>query len=400
MGKMNTINSNSIADIEFKLKWKSTDATHNDSSLVMVNFWRDILPEPVAQSLLGTGKNEEKYFYFDPGDLVDPFDPRKQISIAHENFDKSRALPAFGRFYPKGVLKGLYNVFPQNMSPVRCTGVGEENVKIDLNHPLAPFSLELTARVHEIYEKPFDRGGQCRELKNEIATGPGMQARCQGQPTDFFKNNPFGRTDETGDELFYKKPRFVNHLDQRAIDTISEIYGRFISPDTEVLDLMSSWCSHVPASSCPRKMTGLGMNSEELAENPQLSDYIVYDLNKSPRLPFEDNSFDTIICTASVEYLTKPFEIFKDAARILRPGGMMIHTFSNRWFPPKAISLWSRLHEFERMGLVAEYFHKSGGFCDLATYSSRGWDRPETDKYFPDQAQSDPVFAVWASVLT
>jgi len=120
-------------------------------------------------------------------------------------------------------------------------------------------------------------------------------------------------------------------------------------------------------------------------------------LNAQPQLPFADGSFDCVICTVSVEYMTRPVAVFRDIARILKPGGRLVHTFSNRWFPPKAIRLWTELHEFERMGLVLDYFQQSGQFTDLATFSSSGWDRPESDKYYPDMTQSDPVFAVWGT---
>jgi ubiquinone/menaquinone biosynthesis C-methylase UbiE len=137
------------------------------------------------------------------------------------------------------------------------------------------------------------------------------------------------------------------------------------------------------------------MNAEEMKNNPQLTEHVVHDLNEKPRLPFEDATFDRVICTVSVEYMTQPVAVFDEIARVLKPDGILMHTFSNRWFPPKAIKLWTELHEFERMGLVLEYFHRSGKFNNLQTFSTRGWDRPETDKYYPDMPQSDPVFAVW-----
>jgi len=112
-------------------------------------------------------------------------------------------------------------------------------------------------------------------------------------------------------------------------------------------------------------------------------------------LPFDDEAFDAVICAVSVEYMTRPFEVFSDAARILKPEGAFIHTFSNRWFPPKVISLWQELTEFERMGLVLEYFLGSGAYSNLETYSSTGWSRPETDRYYPDLMTADPVYAVW-----
>jgi SAM-dependent methyltransferase len=98
-----------------------------------------------------------------------------------------------------------------------------------------------------------------------------------------------------------------------------------------------------------------------------------------------------------VEYLTRPHEVFSEVARILKPGGIFIHSFSNRWFPPKAIRIWAELHEFERMGLVLEYFLKSGQYRGLETYSMRGLPRPANDKYSDRLPYADPVYAVWGS---
>ena len=391
----NTINESSLADIEFRVKWRSPEGSHTDSSLVMVNFWRDLFPEHARDALIGSREGDRKTFRFPPGRLVPEYRARDQYRVKRSDFDETRAKPAFGRFYPRGVLRGLPNVFPQNMTPTRCIGVDPDHVTMDTNHPLAGKEIEITAIVHKFYEKPFDRGGNLRDLPETISAGPGMQARYNGMPTDFSTPGAFERDDDAADRLFYEKPRLVTHIDDRAIVTIAGFYGKHLTPEMTVLDLMSSWRSHVPKEAKPKKMVGLGMNTREMGENPQLDDFVVHDLNEAPRIPFEDDTFDAVICTVSVEYLTNPVEVFRDTARVLKPGGMLIHTFSNRWFPPKVIRLWSRLHEFERMGLVLDYFLQSGRFRDLGTFSARGWDRPETDKYYPDMPESDPVFAVW-----
>jgi SAM-dependent methyltransferase len=101
-----------------------------------------------------------------------------------------------------------------------------------------------------------------------------------------------------------------------------------------------------------------------------------------------------------VEYLTRPVEVFREVARVLRPGGIFVNTFSDRWFPPKAISLWGELTEFERMGLVGEYFMQTGAYENLNTYSARGWSRPEDDRYYSENPVSDPLYAVWAEKAT
>jgi SAM-dependent methyltransferase len=159
---------------------------------------------------------------------------------------------------------------------------------------------------------------------------------------------------------------------------------------------MSSWTSHLPPGLSFGSVTGLGLNAEELARNERLTRAMVHDLNENPALPFEDGSFDAVLCTVSVEYLTQPLEVFREVGRVLRPGGCFAVTFSNRWFPPKAVNVWQQLHEYERLGLVSEYFLRSGPFGGVTTHSVRGLPRPQDDKYFGEVPTSDPVYGVWA----
>jgi SAM-dependent methyltransferase len=187
----------------------------------------------------------------------------------------------------------------------------------------------------------------------------------------------------------------VQHIDETAIEMIKNTYGRFLTDGMDVLDLMSSWQSHLPDRLDLRRLAGLGLNGREMDKNTRLSERVVHDLNITPSLPFESESFDAVVCTVSVEYLIDPLAVFAEIARVLRKDGYFIVTFSNRWFPTKAIRIWKDLHEFERMGLVMEYFRRSGGFTSLQTYSFRGLPRPHDDKYFPDLVYSDPVYAVW-----
>jgi SAM-dependent methyltransferase len=187
----------------------------------------------------------------------------------------------------------------------------------------------------------------------------------------------------------------VHHIDETAREMVRNTYGRFLADGMHVLDLMSSWQSHIPARLHLSRLVGLGLNRNELEKNSQLSEFLIQDLNADASLPFDSNTFDAVINTASVEYLIDPLSVFREVFRILRPGGCFIVTFSNRWFPTKAIKIWRELHEFERMGLVLEYFLRTGGYKDLQTYSIRGLPRPHEDKYFPELKFSDPVYAVW-----
>ncbi len=390
---LNMIHPDSIAGVTFELSWDSAEAHHTDRFHKRVNFYRDTLPEGI--DLMGAVPGDRREIDIPPGEAVPPHSPKRELHLKRSQLNEEKITPHLGRHYPMGLLKGLTNVFSDNVTPFRLVGLDDETITADTNHPLARYPLHLSATVESVRDKPYDRGGECILLMESITDGPGIQARHNGTPTDFSDPAAFNREDETPDPEFYGKPRLVTHIDDRAIEEITAIYGRFLKPGMDVLDLMSSWRSHLPETPAPGSVTGLGMNAEEMADNPQLTDHAVHDLNADPRLPFNDGAFDLVICTVSVEYLTDPVPVFKDVRRVLRPGGYFVVTFSNRWFPPKAIRLWTELHELERMGLVLDYFHRAGGFADLESYSVRGWPRPATDKYFPGLVLSDPVYAVW-----
>ena len=163
-----------------------------------------------------------------------------------------------------------------------------------------------------------------------------------------------------------------------------------------MLDLMGSWASHLPTDLRLKSLTVLGLNGEELRQNKQANQSVVHDLNDDPQLPFAEASFDTVICTASIEYLTKPLAILREITRVLRPGGVVAFAFSNRWFPPKAIRIWQDLHEFERMGMVSAMLHATTGIGRIATLSRRGLPRPPDDPH-PELWLSDPVYMVWGT---
>jgi SAM-dependent methyltransferase len=198
------------------------------------------------------------------------------------------------------------------------------------------------------------------------------------------------RVDESDDELFYEYPRFVVHIDELAIADVGEIYGRLLPKHGEILDLMSSWRSHFPAALEPRRVVGLGLNRAEMADNPILSDIVLHNVNRQPRLPFDDGSFDGAVMSVSVQYLTQPIEVFADVARILRVGARFIVTFSNRMFPTKAIALWQMASEQERAEIVKRYFEEAGTFekVELIDHSRR------------PGIPSDPIWAVFASKKT
>ena len=177
-----------------------------------------------------------------------------------------------------------------------------------------------------------------------------------------FRPEHFRKYDESDDARFYVEPRFVAHIDDTAIAALSEYYAEVLKPEDRVLDLMSSWISHLPAGYQPARAVGLGMNADELSRNPALDDWVVHDLNREPTLPFDDASFDAVLIAVSVQYLQRPLEVFAEIARVLEPGGRCVVSFSNRCFPTKAVALWQGLNDSGHVQAVGAYFQHAGGF--------------------------------------
>jgi SAM-dependent methyltransferase len=159
---------------------------------------------------------------------------------------------------------------------------------------------------------------------------------------------------------------------------------------------MASFDSHIPVKRRSCTVVGLGLNEKELASNPALSGYAIHDLNLDPHLPFPDSSFDIVLNTVSVDYMVRPFEVFRDVGRVLKPGGLFLVIFSNRMFPEKAVKVWRESGEEERILLVEDYFRKAEAFGGTEHFVSRGRPRPGDDKYAVYGIPSDPVYAVYA----
>jgi SAM-dependent methyltransferase len=199
---------------------------------------------------------------------------------------------------------------------------------------------------------------------------------------DRFPEGFFDRADESPDPEFYAAPRLVTHIDERAVDAVGALYEE-LGVSGDVLDLMSSWVSHLRVP--PRSLTVLGLNAVELAANPLADARVVHDLNADPVLPFADASFDAVVNCVSIDYLVEPVAVLTEVARVLRPGGLSVCTFSNRCFPTKAVRGWLSVREADRPAVVAAYHRATGGF-----------EEPHAEQRLVATWRSDPLWAVWA----
>jgi len=195
----------------------------------------------------------------------------------------------------------------------------------------------------------------------------------------------FDRLDESDDGLFYTVPRKLVHIDDGAIAAAGQCMAKTFAPNGLLLDLMSSWRSHLSEGFVKQKLFGLGLNAEEMADNPDLDEYIVHNLNADSQLPFPDAYFDGVVVTVSIQYITKPVEVFTEANRILKPDCPFLVLYSNRMFPTKAVQVWQMLRDKGRAELIQAYFHQAGGY-DEAVF----------EDWSPNPGASDPLFAVSA----
>jgi SAM-dependent methyltransferase len=206
---------------------------------------------------------------------------------------------------------------------------------------------------------------------------------------------PYARP-HADDAAFYAQPRLVDHLDATALAQWRAFTARFVRSDFAVLDLMASHDSHLAEDMQPARLIGLGMNAVELEHNPKLTARLIHDLNSEPALPFAAGEFDLALCALSIEYLIRPEAVLREVRRVLKPGGICVVSFSERWFPPKAVDPWPKLAPFARVAWVLRHFHRSG-FRDLHSESLRGLPRPPDDKYIAQTKFSDPLYAVWGT---
>ena len=205
-------------------------------------------------------------------------------------------------------------------------------------------------------------------------------------PEDIETQHNFQRVDESNDTLFYEVPRLVIHVDQNASNALAEYFRDYLPKNGIILDLMSSFSSHLPNCSGFSLVCGLGLNKVEMEKNPQLSTCIVHDLNTTPILPFAENVFDSCLLSFSVQYLIKPVSLITDIGRTLKPAGFCHIAFSNRMFPSKAVAIWQAASDLERADLITRYFDQSKIF-----------DTPKTEQLVKQGSGYDPLYVVRAT---
>lgn len=390
------------------IDYESDYGNHSDNLYIQQTNLESViktLPAAISNDLITfadkTCSSNIKTYDYIKGKLFNNDNHVQTVPVAMDDFIKHpghniNIEPRFGRFYPATLFNSGKIATNDQMLPIRVIDLMHEQLLVNTSHALCNYNTTVTLERYDSQAGTQADGQKLHAAQvPDFLTGPGMQLRYADKATDFFSDGPFRRTDDTTDSEFYSRPRHINHLDDAAQAQLKSTYKKLIPAGSEVLDLMSSINSHIDKRLDIKKLTGLGLNKEELEANPLLDEIVVHDINQNQILPFDDASFDTVVCSLSIEYITQPLKLFDEVARILRPEGGFIISFSNRWFPTKAVQVWNDLHDFERIGLVMEYFIASAHFGNIDTFSLRGLPRPVDDKH--NIPLSDPVYVVWAN---
>ena len=188
----------------------------------------------------------------------------------------------------------------------------------------------------------------------------------------------FSKLDAEDDEIFYEPARLVCHIDDGAIAALSEFYRKLLPAGGVLLDLMSSWVSHLPSDIAYAEIIGHGMNAEELAANPRLSRWFIQNLNRDPVLPLANDSVDAAMICVSIQYLQRPLEVLREVRRVLRLGGPVVISFSNRCFWTKAVAIWRALDDDGHAKLV-EHYLRHAGFAEIENHRLAEWVEDERD---------------------
>jgi SAM-dependent methyltransferase len=382
------------------LQWQDTLATYKDCYFILkTNFWRDFYPPMFDYQIKRAQLNQTLTIPYKAGELIESeFSPAnlKTIRISQFNRFYSGPIaiePTIGRYYPRGMIEGVADCFKMDNRPFRVLNKTKTHLDIDLNHPLAPYPLKLKATITDVFDANQQNGGRCNDIAESITiNGPGFQTPLEKTPFDFSQGMPFLRKIEEDDATFYQAIDTTPSVDRVAIEQLTEFYSPYLKENSSILDVMASSDSYIPKTLKNVTITGLGLKEDDLIANTQLNQYTLHDLNKNTTLPYDDQSFDTVLCSFGIEYITQPIKLFKEIARILKPSGHFLIGFSDRFYKQKAIGLWADLHEFERMGIVLEYFRQSKQFSELYSESIRGLIRHDDDPFKNKTVHSCPMF--------
>ena len=200
------------------------------------------------------------------------------------------------------------------------------------------------------------------------------------------------KSDISDDEIFYQQPRFVHHLSDSFRNRLTSLYSEYLLNHHIILDLMSSWVSHLPSNISYKKVIGHGMNEAELSSNERLDRFFVQNLNKKQNMPIEDSSVDVGLIVAGWQYLQYPEKVSLELSRVIKSDSLLIISFTNRAFWTKAPNIWTYSSEEKRIEYVTSVLISNGWRIEKIL-NEKTQDKKLFGFY---SSESDPFFSVIA----
>ena len=398
------VESNSTLSVNMGIEWNGIDCEFSDWLYIPnLNLSRDYLPPELEIHLPGLKKGDQIHHHYAAGELVERWHSNLLLTIKMTQFKPfvkglEPITPVLGRFYPKDFFDGVPDIYEGNKFPCRIISMKGNELVLDLNHPLARKAITVNLQIESIKKAAAERDCRCTNIPALICDhGPGMQDELEQDTTDFKHGSPFSRLDERPDKVYFEQPQMTPYWDKLALQIVSYHYQQLIPIKSNILDLMAGVHSPIQQVVCDSKSVSCaGLNLQELESNPVCTKNIQLDVNTTQPLPFINEEFDIVLIHAAIEYVIHPEHLMTEIGRILKPGGKIIISFSNRSEGEKCISLWANAQEFERPGIVLSYLRSVRCFSAFKSYSHRGNLHPEQDALANKLLHSDPVYLVTA----
>ena len=200
------------------------------------------------------------------------------------------------------------------------------------------------------------------------------------------------KIDTSDDQIFYQQPRYVHHLSEPFRSRLTSLYSEYLLKHHVILDLMSSWVSHLPTNIRYKKVIGHGLNEAELITNKRLDRFWIQNLNKTQNMPIEDSCIDVGLIVAGWQYLQYPEKVSLELSRIIKPDSFLIISFTNRAFWTKSPNIWTYSSEENRMEYVNSVLTSSGWTIEKLL-NEKTYEKKLFGLY---SVESDPFFSVIA----
>ena len=200
------------------------------------------------------------------------------------------------------------------------------------------------------------------------------------------------KMDIANDQIFYQQPRYVQHMSNSFRTRLTSLYSQYLLNHHVILDLMSSWVSHLPSNIKYKKVIGHGMNEAELSSNKRFDEFWIQNLNNTQNMPIEDSSIDVGLIVAGWQYLQYPEKVSLELSRIIKCDSLLMISFTNRAFWSKAPNIWTYSSEEKRIEYVSSVLSANGWTIEKII-NEKTQDKKLFGLY---SAESDPFFSVIA----